>query len=106
MQGSEEVMGVEQKTAGEEMEMLEAGEGGREVREEAGPWHPGVDLRLNPLKALLLELDTECSGRQGIPTSGAEVWAEVATLPATEKLHHSEYPRLLDDCIPEPPSVF
>lgn len=57
-QGSEEVMEVEQKPAGEEMEMLEASGGVREAQEEAGPWHLGIDLRRNPLEAIQLELDT------------------------------------------------
>lgn len=58
MQGSEEVMEVEQKPAGEEMEMPEASGGAREAQEEAGPWHLGIDLRTNPLEAIQLELDT------------------------------------------------
>ncbi|XP_021060494.1 testis-specific Y-encoded-like protein 1 [Mus pahari] len=57
-QGSEEVMEVEQKPAGEAMEMLEASGGVREAQEEAGPWHLGIDLRRNPLEAIQLELDT------------------------------------------------
>lgn len=56
--GIEEVMEVEQKPAGEEMEMLEASGGVREAQEEAGPWHLGIDLRRNPLEAIQLELDT------------------------------------------------
>lgn len=58
MQGSEEVMEVEQKPAGEETEMPEAGGGVREAQEEAGPWRLGMDLRANPLEAIQLELDT------------------------------------------------
>lgn len=55
---AEEVMEVEQKAAGEEMETLEARRGLREVQEEAGLWHLGIDLRRNPLEAIQLELDT------------------------------------------------
>lgn len=58
MRASEEVMEVEQKPAGEEMEMPEASGGAREAQEEAGPWHLGIDLRANPLEAIQLELDT------------------------------------------------
>ncbi|KAL6087462.1 hypothetical protein STEG23_009347 [Scotinomys teguina] len=54
----EEVMEVEQKPAGEEMEMLEASGEVREVEEEAGPWHLGINLRMNPLEAIQQELDT------------------------------------------------
>lgn len=57
-EGSEEVMEVEQKPAGEEMEMPEASGGVREAQEAAGPWHLGIDLRTNPLEAIQLELDT------------------------------------------------
>ncbi|XP_051020231.1 testis-specific Y-encoded-like protein 1 [Acomys russatus] len=57
-QGTEEGMEVEQKPAGEEMEMLEARRGVRGVQEEAGLWHLGIDLRTNPLEAIQLELDT------------------------------------------------
>lgn len=55
---AEEVMEVERKPAGEEMETLEARRGLREVQEEAGLWHLGIDLRRNPLEAIQLELDT------------------------------------------------
>lgn len=57
-EGSEEVMEVEQKPAGEELEMLGASGGVREAQEAAGPWHLGIDLRTNPLEAIQLELDT------------------------------------------------
>ncbi|KAL1770077.1 testis-specific Y-encoded 1 [Sigmodon hispidus] len=59
-EGKEEVMEVEQKPAGEEMEMLEASGGAREMEEEeeAGPWHLGINLRMNPLEAIQQELDT------------------------------------------------
>jgi hypothetical protein len=105
IQGREEVKEVEQKVAGEEMKMLEASGGGSGAQEEAGPWHLGIDLHKNLLKAIQLELDTECPGRQGLPTSGAEVWGNAGTPSGTEELHHSEYPRYLDDCPQEPPSV-
>lgn len=58
----EEGMQVEQKP--EEMEMLmEASGEAREVQEEeeeaeAGPWHLGINLRMNPLEAIQQELDT------------------------------------------------
>ncbi|XP_057619162.1 testis-specific Y-encoded-like protein 1 [Chionomys nivalis] len=58
MEGKEEVMEVEQKPPGEEMEMLEASGGMREMEEEAGPWHLGINLRMNPLEAIQQELDT------------------------------------------------
>ncbi|XP_052607318.1 testis-specific Y-encoded-like protein 1 [Peromyscus californicus insignis] len=55
----EEGMEVEQKpAAGEEMEMLEAREVEVEEEEEAGPWHLGINLRMNPLEAIQQELDT------------------------------------------------
>lgn len=57
-EGKEEVMEVEQKPPGEEMEMLEASGGLREMEEEAGPWHLGINLRMNPLEAIQQELDT------------------------------------------------
>lgn len=57
-EGKEEVMEVEQKPLGEEMEMLEASGGMREMEEEAGPWHLGINLRMNPLEAIQQELDT------------------------------------------------
>ncbi|XP_021514598.1 testis-specific Y-encoded-like protein 1 [Meriones unguiculatus] len=57
-QGKEKVMEVEQKPAGEGTEMLAASRGVREVQEEAGLWHLGIDLRANPLEAIQLELDT------------------------------------------------
>lgn len=57
-QGTEEVMEVEQKPAGEGTEVPAASRGVREVQEEAGPWHLGIDLRRNPLEAIQLELDT------------------------------------------------
>ncbi|XP_059128954.1 testis-specific Y-encoded-like protein 1 [Peromyscus eremicus] len=54
----EEGMEVEQKpAAGEDMEMLEAREV-EEEEEEAGPWHLGINLRMNPLEAIQQELDT------------------------------------------------
>ncbi|XP_041510069.1 testis-specific Y-encoded-like protein 1 [Microtus oregoni] len=58
MEGKEEVMEVEQKPLGEEMEMLEASGRMREMEEEAGPWHLGINLRMNPLEAIQQELDT------------------------------------------------
>lgn len=52
----EQEMEVEEKPGGEEIEMVEENRGGGEVREEAGP---GImDLRMNPLEAIQLELDT------------------------------------------------
>ncbi|XP_047415259.1 testis-specific Y-encoded-like protein 1 [Sciurus carolinensis] len=47
----EEVMEVE-VPAGEEVEAVE------EAKEEAGPWPLHMDLRMNPLEAIQLELDT------------------------------------------------
>ncbi|OBS66234.1 hypothetical protein A6R68_05224 [Neotoma lepida] len=54
-EGKEEGMEVEQKPPGEAVEMLEAS---GEVEEEAGPWHLGINLRMNPLEAIQQELDT------------------------------------------------
>ncbi|ERE81289.1 testis-specific Y-encoded-like protein 1 isoform X2 [Cricetulus griseus] len=48
-EGEEAAMEEERQPAGEDMEMLE---------EEAGPWHLGINLRMNPLEAIQQELDT------------------------------------------------
>ncbi|ELV12343.1 testis-specific Y-encoded-like protein 1 [Tupaia chinensis] len=52
----EEVMEVEEKAVGEEKEVME--EVVEEEKEEAGPWRLNMDLRMNPLEAIQLELDT------------------------------------------------
>lgn len=51
----EEAMEVE-KPAGEEVEAVEEGGVVEEAKEEAGPWL--MDLRMNPLEAIQMELDT------------------------------------------------
>uniref|UniRef100_A0A8C6QHS7 Testis-specific protein, Y-encoded-like 1 n=1 Tax=Nannospalax galili TaxID=1026970 RepID=A0A8C6QHS7_NANGA len=53
----EDVMEVE-KPAGEEIEMTEENRVVREVKEDAGPWVLDMALRMNPLEAIQLELDT------------------------------------------------
>lgn len=56
-EGPEEVMELE--PAGGDAEMLEESGGVREAEEEeAGPWHLGINLRMNPLEAIQQELDT------------------------------------------------
>ncbi|ELK00664.1 testis-specific Y-encoded-like protein 1 [Pteropus alecto] len=52
----EQEMEVEEKPGGEEIQMVEENRGVEEVREEAGPRI--MDLRMNPLEAIQLELDT------------------------------------------------
>lgn len=52
-----EEMEVE-KPAGEEIEVVEENGVVEEVKEEAGPWHLNVVLRMNPLEAIQQELDT------------------------------------------------
>lgn len=52
----EQEMEVEEKPGGEEIEMVEENREIEEVREEAGPQI--MDLRMNPLEAIQLELDT------------------------------------------------
>lgn len=49
---------VEEKPVGEEVDMVEENKGVEEVKEEAGPRPLNVDLRMNPLEAIQLELDT------------------------------------------------
>lgn len=53
----EEAMEVE-KPAGEEVEAVEESRVVEEAKEEAGPWPLPMDLRMNPLEAIQLELDT------------------------------------------------
>uniref|UniRef100_A0A8C9ADS8 TSPY like 6 n=1 Tax=Prolemur simus TaxID=1328070 RepID=A0A8C9ADS8_PROSS len=48
---------VEEKPAGEEIEVVEENRVVEEVKEEAGPWPLNVALRMDPLEAILLELD-------------------------------------------------
>lgn len=49
---------VEEKPVAEEVDMVEENRGLEEVKEEAGPRPLNVDLRMNPLEAIQLELDT------------------------------------------------
>lgn len=95
----EEGMQVEQKP--EEMEMLMEASGGRGRALASGHQSPHEPAGGHPAGTG----HCERSGRQGLPTSGAEVWADAATLSGAEELHHSEHPRLLDDRLPEPPPV-
>lgn len=54
----EQEMEVEEKPGGEEMEMAEEDRVAEEVNEGAGPRLLNVNLRMNPLEAIQLELDT------------------------------------------------
>ncbi|XP_045400179.1 testis-specific Y-encoded-like protein 1 [Lemur catta] len=55
---AEDPMEVEEKPAGEEIEVVEENRAVDEVKEEAGPWPLNVALRMDPLEAIQLELDT------------------------------------------------
>ncbi|XP_062952999.1 testis-specific Y-encoded-like protein 1 [Cynocephalus volans] len=57
-EGVEEEMQVEEKPVDEEVEVVEENRVEEEVKEEAGPWPLNVALRMNPLEAIQLELDT------------------------------------------------
>ncbi|XP_058422151.1 testis-specific Y-encoded-like protein 1 [Diceros bicornis minor] len=56
--GGRQAMEVEERPVGEETEMVEETRAAAEVRGEAGPPPLGVGLRMNPLEAIQLELDT------------------------------------------------
>ncbi|XP_003781656.1 testis-specific Y-encoded-like protein 1 [Otolemur garnettii] len=55
---AEDAMEVEQKPVGEEVEAVEENRVVEEVKEEAGPWPLNAALRMDPLEAIQLELDT------------------------------------------------
>ncbi|XP_075859157.1 testis-specific Y-encoded-like protein 1 isoform X1 [Microcebus murinus] len=55
---AEDPMEVEEKPVGEEIEVVEENRVVGEVKEEAGPWPLNVALRMDPLEAIQLELDT------------------------------------------------
>ncbi|KAL2792456.1 testis-specific Y-encoded-like protein 1 [Daubentonia madagascariensis] len=55
---AEDPMEVEEKPVGEEIEVVEENRVVDEVKEEAGPWPLNVALRMDPLEAIQLELDT------------------------------------------------